>query len=268
MMLEIFRRYPKRDYVGPVSNIDDLVREGNDLFSDKLILLDERLSGNLFCTETIVVEQNGILSGNITSKLCVVSGTINGNIVSTDQMDIKSTAIIKGNIRSAMINIEPGAVINGTVTVAEDIHEVGYLLSERIKEFSTDEYLRDKQPAELEGLDNINPLEAETEVKPGDKPYWDFKLTDSPDKFTVGDIPGEETVKLNWEFKSPKELAEINREVKSADDHSPSNLIDIMVTPSPINTPTDIEKESDETDKKSGDNLPSSSDGETYQRWW
>src|ERR1700722_13371727 len=151
-MLNIFKKDTPKDLPSTASNISTLARDGNDLFSDTLILLDERLSGNLFCAEKIVVEQNGKLSGNITSKLCVVSGTINGNIVSTDQMDIKSTAIIKGNIRSAMINIEPGAVINGTITVAEDIHEVGYLLSERIKEFSTDEYLRDKQPTELEGL--------------------------------------------------------------------------------------------------------------------
>src|SRR5476649_2244483 len=123
-MLEIFRRSPKKELTTPISNINTLVREGNDLFSETLILLDEHLSGNLFCAEKIVVEQNGILSGNITSRLCVVSGTINGNIVSTDQMDIKSTAIIKGNIRSAMINIEPGAVINGSITVAEDTHEV------------------------------------------------------------------------------------------------------------------------------------------------
>jgi len=153
-MLEMFRKYPRKDIISPISNISGLVREGNDLFSDKLILLDESLSGNLFCAETIVVEQNGKLSGNITSKSCVVSGTINGNIVSTDQMDIKSTAIIKGNIQSALINIEPGAVINGCVTIMQDTAAVTDL-SEKIKGYSPDEYQDAKAAGELAELNRV-----------------------------------------------------------------------------------------------------------------
>jgi len=153
-MLEMFKKYPKKELISPISNISGLVREGNDLFSDKLILLDESLSGNLFCAETIVVEQNGKLSGNITSKSCVVSGTINGNIVSTDQMDIKSTAIIKGNIQSAIINIEPGAVINGCITIMQDTVAVTDL-SEKIKGYSPDEYQDAKAAAELLDLNHV-----------------------------------------------------------------------------------------------------------------
>ncbi len=125
------------------------MREGNDLFSDELILLDEKLSGNLFCAEKIVVEQNGILSGNIISKLCVVSGTVNGNIVSADQMEIKSTAVIKGEIKSALINIEPGAVINGAVTIAKDTNVIAKL-SEKINKYSSSEYLNARLAAEAE----------------------------------------------------------------------------------------------------------------------
>jgi cytoskeletal protein CcmA (bactofilin family) len=172
-MLEMFKKYPRKELnTAPASNISGLVREGNDLFSDKLILLDESLSGNLFCAETIVVEQNGKLSGNITSKSCVVSGTINGNIVSTDQMNIKSTAIIKGNIQSALINIEPGAVINGCVTIMQDTAAIADL-SEKIKGYSPDEYLEaklagwliDAQPA-----DNTDGNIVVTEEKLQDKP--------------------------------------------------------------------------------------------------
>src|ERR1700748_1024154 len=135
-MLEMFKKYPRKELnTNPVSNISGLVREGNDLFSDKLILLDESLSGNLFCAEEIVVEQNGILSGNMTAKRCIVSGTINGDIVSTDQMDIKSTAVIRGNIKSAAINIEPGAVINGKVIIASD-NKAAARLMERINNHS------------------------------------------------------------------------------------------------------------------------------------
>jgi len=175
-MLEIFKRTPKKELVSPISNISNLVREGNDLFSDKLILLDESLSGNLFCAETIVVEQNGKLSGNITSKSCIVSGTINGNIVSTDQMDIKSTAIIKGNIQSALINIEPGAVINGCVTIMEDTAAVAGL-SEKIKGYSPDEYQEAKTAGEL--LD-LNKVQVDVPSAAGFTAINEEKLQDKP----------------------------------------------------------------------------------------
>jgi cytoskeletal protein CcmA (bactofilin family) len=163
-MLKIFRKGQK-SLNSSNSNISSLVREGNDLFSDELILLDEKLSGNLFCAEKIVVEQNGILAGNIISKLCIVSGTITGNILSTGQMEIKSTAVIKGNIQSALLNIEPGAVINGRVTIAKDSAAITNL-SRKINEHSTDEYLSAKQTGELAALNHLDvPVNIEVKQK-------------------------------------------------------------------------------------------------------
>jgi cytoskeletal protein CcmA (bactofilin family) len=178
-MLKIFKKEPQKEQIESISNISTLVREGNDLFSDTLILLDETLAGNLFCAETIIVEQNGVLSGNITSKLCVVSGTINGNIISTDQMDIKSTAVIKGNIRSALINIEPGAVINGCVTIAQDKDTIAAFT--KIKGYSPDEYMETQPAGEPKLKPRVLPVINTTEEKEKlqDRP---FQIIHEPDR--------------------------------------------------------------------------------------
>ncbi len=115
-MLNIFKREPQ-PVAEVTSNISELAREGNDFFSDELILLDEKLTGNLFCAEKVAIEQHAVLSGNITSKTCFVSGIVKGDITSLDLLEIRSTAIVMGNIQSASVNIEPGAVINGYITV-------------------------------------------------------------------------------------------------------------------------------------------------------
>ena len=164
-MFEFFKRTPKKEPEPSISNIATLVREGDDLFSDSLILLDEHLSGNLFCAEEIVIEQNGILSGNMTAKRCVVSGTINGDIVSTDEMNIKSTAVIRGTIKSPAINIEPGAIINGKVIIATD-NKAGAKLMERINNHSADEYLSAKLAAEKAELYALEAPEGKTPEKP------------------------------------------------------------------------------------------------------
>jgi len=148
-MISIFKK-EIHTFSESVSNINELVREGNDYFSDELILLDEKLKGNLFCAEKVVIEHHGILFGNITSKTCVVSGAVNGDITSLDLLEIKGTAVVIGDIQSASVNIEPGAVINGYITVGEDIDALTEQWNKT--KFSTDDYLTTKLKDELSVL--------------------------------------------------------------------------------------------------------------------
>ncbi|MCC8424414.1 polymer-forming cytoskeletal protein [Mucilaginibacter sp. UR6-11] len=152
-MLNIFKKEIPV-LVEPISNIRDLVHDGNDYFSDEFIILDEKLTGNLFCAEKVVVELRGILKGNITSKTCLVTGTVNGDILSLDLLDIKATAVVRGNIQSAKVNIEPGAVINGYITVGEDIEALTEQWNKT--KFSTDDYLTTKLHQELSTLTQIS----------------------------------------------------------------------------------------------------------------
>jgi cytoskeletal protein CcmA (bactofilin family) len=145
------------------SNIHDLIHEGNDYFSDELICIDEKLDGNLFCAEKVVIEQHGKLNGNITSKNCSVSGIVNGNITSLDLLDIKASAVVRGNIQSATVNIEPGAVINGYITVGEDIEALTEQWNKT--KFSTDDYLTMKLNKEIASLSKISTSEKITEKK-------------------------------------------------------------------------------------------------------
>lgn len=136
-----------------MSNINGLVREGNDYLSDKVIFLDQKLAGNLFCSEEIFIEKDGELQGNICGKHCVISGTVTGNISTTELLEITKTAIIKGKVRATDICIEPGAVVNGAITIGEDKSAVT-ILSNRIKKHTTDEY------AEARSLDEHSKDEA------------------------------------------------------------------------------------------------------------
>lgn len=121
--------------------------------SDKVIFLDQKLVGNLFCSEQIFIEKDGELSGNICGKNCVVSGTVNGNISTTELLEITKTAVIKGKIRATDICIEPGAVVNGAITIGEDKAAVT-TLSSRIKKHTADKY------AEARSLDEHSKDEA------------------------------------------------------------------------------------------------------------
>ncbi len=152
-MLSFFKKESPVAIV-PKSDIQNLIHDGNDYFSDELICLDEKLTGNLFCAEKVVVEQHGVLNGNITAKTCLVTGVVNGNITSLDLLDIKASAVVRGNIQSATVNIEPGAVINGYITVGEDIEALTAQWNKT--KFSTDDYLTLKLKKEIASLEKIS----------------------------------------------------------------------------------------------------------------
>jgi cytoskeletal protein CcmA (bactofilin family) len=165
-MLNIFKK-ETQTVTESISNIKHLIRDGNDYFSDEFIILDEKLTGNLFCAEKVAVELHGILKGNITSKTCLVTGTVNGDILSLDLLDIKATAVVRGNIQSAKVNIEPGAVINGYITVGEDIEALTEQWNKT--KFSTDDYLTTRLHQELSTLTQISAAAnvAEQKTEPG-----------------------------------------------------------------------------------------------------
>jgi len=165
-MLSIFKK-DTPTIQEPTSNIKDLAHDGHNYFSDDLIILDEALTGNLFCAEKVMIEQHGVLTGNITSKTCLVTGQVNGDILSLDLLDIRATAVVIGNIQSAKVNIEPGAVINGYITVGEDIEA----LTERWNKtkFSTDQHLTAKLNNELSAI-NISSAAKPIAVEKTDKP--------------------------------------------------------------------------------------------------
>jgi|GEM_PF-2076341 len=146
------------------SNIKNLAHDGHNYFSDELIVLDETLTGNLFCAGKVLVEQHGIINGNVTSKTCAVTGQVNGDILSLDLLDIKATAIVHGNIQSAKVSIEPGAVINGYITVGEDIEAL--TLRWNKTKFSTDQHLSAKLNKELSAINDSSNAVPITVEKP------------------------------------------------------------------------------------------------------
>ncbi|MEO8886949.1 MAG: polymer-forming cytoskeletal protein [Mucilaginibacter sp.] len=148
-----------------MSNINALVMEGTDYLSDRVIFLDQKLTGNLFCSENIFIEKDGRLDGNICSKHLVVGGVVNGNISATELLEITKTAVIKGKVRATSICIEPGAIVNGAITIGEDKAAIT-TLAQRIKKHTAEEY------AEARALDEAaiaaanNPITVETKQEP------------------------------------------------------------------------------------------------------
>jgi cytoskeletal protein CcmA (bactofilin family) len=71
---------------------------------------------------TLVIDKEGVLTGDLHYSNLIVAGTIEGSITVDEQMVVHPSAVILGNIRYKSIDIHPDARVNGILScVALDV---------------------------------------------------------------------------------------------------------------------------------------------------
>lgn len=96
--------------------ISTIIGEGyvftGELQGASVIRIEGKVIGNVNVESGVILGENGIIEGNITSRSVIIYGTVNGNIKTT-QLEIKKTGQIYGEISTDTLEIELGAKYNG-----------------------------------------------------------------------------------------------------------------------------------------------------------
>lgn len=100
--------------------ISTIIGEGyvftGELEGSSIIRIEGKIIGNVNVDSGVILGENGIIEGNITSKSVIIYGTVNGNIKTT-QLEIKRTGVINGEITTDTLEIELGAKYNGRLSM-------------------------------------------------------------------------------------------------------------------------------------------------------
>ncbi len=100
--------------------ISTVIGEGyiftGELQGSSIIRIEGKIIGDVNVDSGVILGENGIIEGNITSKSVIIYGTVNGNIKTT-QLEIKKTGHVHGDITADTIEIELGAQYNGQLTM-------------------------------------------------------------------------------------------------------------------------------------------------------
>ena len=100
--------------------ISTIIGEGyvftGELQGSSIIRIEGKIIGNVNVDSGVILGENGIIEGNITSESVIIYGTVNGNIKTT-QLEIKRTGVINGEIATDSLEIELGAKYNGTLNM-------------------------------------------------------------------------------------------------------------------------------------------------------
>jgi len=86
-----------------------------DCETDGTLRIEGSVEGRVRAGKAVVVGKDGRVKGDITTQDAVISGTVVGTLSAESRLELQATARIDGEIRARRMQLEEGAILNGTV---------------------------------------------------------------------------------------------------------------------------------------------------------
>jgi cytoskeletal protein CcmA (bactofilin family) len=90
-----------------------------DCETDGTIRIEGTVEGSVRAGKAVVIGKEGLVSGDVTTQDAVVSGRIKGTLTADSRLEVQATAHIEGEITARRMQLEEGAVLNGTVAMGK-----------------------------------------------------------------------------------------------------------------------------------------------------
>lgn len=88
-----------------------------DVYAEGDLRIDGCIEGNIDCTGKVVLGVKGQAYGKIVCENAELSGKVEGNVVASGNVSLKQSCVFQGDMIVHTLDIEPGAVFNGTCTM-------------------------------------------------------------------------------------------------------------------------------------------------------
>lgn len=92
-----------------------------DCQTDGTVRVEGTVHGSIEAGKAVVVGRDGTVEGDITTQDAVVAGAVHGTLVAESRLELQATSRIDGDVRARRMQLEEGAVLNGTVQMG-DVH--------------------------------------------------------------------------------------------------------------------------------------------------
>lgn len=103
-----------------ISIIGPGMRVMGDCDTDGAIRVEGVVEGNIRAGKAVVVGKEGRVEGDVFTQDAVVSGRIKGTIRAESRLEVQSTSRIDGEILASRMQLEEGALLNGTIHMGEN----------------------------------------------------------------------------------------------------------------------------------------------------
>lgn len=90
-----------------------------DCETDGTIRIEGSVEGSVRAGKAVVIGKDGHVKGDVDTQDAVVSGHVVGTVTAESRLEVQATARIEGEIRARRMQLEEGAVLNGTVNMGQ-----------------------------------------------------------------------------------------------------------------------------------------------------
>lgn len=86
-----------------------------DCETDGTIRIEGLVQGSVRAAKAVVIGKDGLVAGDVVTQDAVVSGRVKGTLTAESRLELQATCEIEGEVRTRRMQLEEGAVLNGTV---------------------------------------------------------------------------------------------------------------------------------------------------------
>lgn len=129
--------------IGPETNM-----EGN-IDSNGTIKIEGRYNGDIYSKTDVIIEESGIVKGNINAVNVSIAGTMEGNVKCFELLEILSNGRLIGDIEVKSILIEEGAIFKGKSTMLSEHEEKVKVIDATEAEGNDKYYLEESDDEEI-----------------------------------------------------------------------------------------------------------------------
>lgn len=91
-----------------------------DCTTDGTLRIEGTVEGTVKAGKAVVVGKDGLVDGHVETQDAVIGGRITGSLVAASRLELQATAVVDGEVRARRMQLEEGAILNGSVTMGEN----------------------------------------------------------------------------------------------------------------------------------------------------
>jgi len=91
-----------------------------DCETDGTLRIEGAVQGSVRAGKAVVVGKDGVVIGDVFTQDAVVSGRVEGSVIARSRLELQATSRIDGEVQTPRLQLEEGAVLNGSVQMGRD----------------------------------------------------------------------------------------------------------------------------------------------------
>ena len=95
-----------------------------DVVSDGDMQVDGKVVGNMKVSGKLVIGEQGRVEGEVECKNAAIAGQLEGTLKVAQTLSLTASAKVQGKVQVEKLAVEPGAEINGSVTMGTVMRKV------------------------------------------------------------------------------------------------------------------------------------------------